>query len=93
MSEGAIFDLWRSCMQVIALVAAPFIVTGLVVGLTTSMLQSATQLQEQILSFVPKVAAMGLVLTFAGSWVLRQLVAFVHAAMLTAIQIGQGGAH
>jgi len=55
---------------------APPVLCALVVGLIISILQATTQIQEQTLTFVPKLFAIVAVLTVAGPWMLAQLVAF-----------------
>jgi flagellar biosynthetic protein FliQ len=57
MSNDSLLDLWRSALMVTVTVSAPFLLTGLAVGLTVAVIQTATQLQESILTFVPKLAA------------------------------------
>lgn len=73
MNTGALLDLWRGAMGTTIAVAAPFLVVCLAVGLAVAILQTATQLQESILTFVPKLAAALLVLALAGHWMLDRL--------------------
>ena len=82
--EGHIADLWRQALVTVAMVGAPFIVSALVVGLTTSLIQAATQLQENVLSFAPKIAVVGVVLSLAGPWVLSRLTLFAATLLLSA---------
>jgi flagellar biosynthetic protein FliQ len=56
---------------------APILGVSLAVGLVISMFQSVTQIQEFTLTFVPKLAAVSLVLLFTGHWMLNTLVSFV----------------
>jgi flagellar biosynthetic protein FliQ len=56
--------------------AAPILGVSLAIGLFIGLIQSATQLQEQTLSFVPKLAGVALVLVFAGHWMLGQIIGF-----------------
>lgn len=58
------------------LVAAPLLLTALVVGSAVSILQSVTQVQEVTLVFVPKILAVFLVLALLGGWMLQILVSF-----------------
>ncbi len=55
---------------------SPPVLVAMMVGLTISILQATTQIQEQTLTFVPKLFAVVAVLALAGSWMLAQLVAF-----------------
>jgi len=80
MTTTALLELWRSALLVIVTVSAPFLIAALVVGLTVAVIQTATQLQEAILTFVPKLAAAMLVLALAGHWMLDRLGRFTTAA-------------
>jgi len=66
-------DLWREALTTLAVVAAPFLITGLVVGLAVALFQTATQLQESVLAFVPKLVAALLVIALGGHFVLDRL--------------------
>ena len=57
------------------------------VGLTLSVLQAATQIQEQTLTFVPKLAAVGLALLISGNWMMRQLQEYCFALFESVQQI------
>ena len=63
-------------MLLAAKVAAPILITALVVGFAISLFQAATQIQEPTLSFVPKVIAVAIALLVTGNWVLSELVTF-----------------
>lgn len=76
MSPDSILDLWRSALSVTVTVAAPFLVVGLAVGLVIAVIQTATQLQESVLAFVPKLAAALLVIALGGHWMLDKLAHF-----------------
>ena len=59
-----------------ALLAAPLLLSALVVGLLVGMVQAATQIQEMTLTFIPKLAVLGLALIVAGSWMLGLITDF-----------------
>jgi flagellar biosynthesis protein FliQ len=80
MTPDSLIDLWRSALMVTVTVSAPFLLTGLAVGLTVAVIQTATQLQESILTFVPKLAAALIVIALAGHWMLDKLGRFTTAA-------------
>jgi flagellar biosynthetic protein FliQ len=80
VSPDALLDLWRNALAIIVEVSAPFLITGLVVGLAIAVLQTATQLQESVLTFVPKLAAALIVIALAGHWMLDKLGQFTIAA-------------
>jgi len=74
-------DLWQRALTVMATVAAPFLVVALVAGLAVALVQTATQLQESVLAFVPKLMAALLVLALAGHWAFDRLTTFATAAV------------
>lgn len=80
MSTDSLLDLWRSALTITVAVSAPFLIACLVVGLVVSVVQTATQLQEAVLTFVPKIAAALLVLALAGNWMLDKLERFTTSA-------------
>jgi len=80
VSPDSLLDLWRSALVIIVEVSAPFMIAGLVVGLTVAVIQTATQLQESILTFVPKLAAALLVIALSGHWMLDKLGRYTIAA-------------
>ena len=84
MNPSARLDLWRASLIEVATVAAPFMIAALVVGLTAALIQTATQLQEASLSFVPKLAAALLVLALGGRIILDRLTHFAHEAIASA---------
>jgi len=80
VTNGALIDLWRTALVVTVTVSAPFLLVGLAVGLTVAVIQTATQLQESILTFVPKVAAALVVIALAGNWMIDKLGRFTTEA-------------
>jgi flagellar biosynthetic protein FliQ len=91
MHDVLVYDLWRGALTTIVTVAAPFVVLALAVGLTMSIVQAATQLQENVLSFVPKMVALAATLTVAGPWALTRLTGYTQAVMETIARIGAAG--
>lgn len=77
-------DLWQRSLITMATVAAPFLVVALVVGLAVALIQTATQLQESVLAFVPKLAAALLVMALAGHWALDRLTTFTTSSITRA---------
>lgn len=77
MSGALAVDLVRRAMVLTLLVGGPLLVTALVVGVLVSLLQAVTQVQEQTLTFIPKLVALGIVLLLTLPWMLRQLLEFL----------------
>jgi flagellar biosynthetic protein FliQ len=80
VSGDAILDLWRDALTTAVWVSAPFLLVALAVGLVVSIIQTATQLQESVLTFVPKLAGALIVIALAGNWALDKLSTFTVAA-------------
>ncbi|PPK66494.1 flagellar biosynthesis protein FliQ [Actinokineospora auranticolor] len=76
MNDTTIIELGMQAMLVTAKLAAPMLLTALVVGFAISLFQSVTQIQEVTLSFVPKAIGCALALLLCGSWMLREIVNF-----------------
>jgi flagellar biosynthesis protein FliQ len=76
MNETVVIDIVTSAMWTATRVAAPILVTAIVVGVVMGLLQSVTQIQEQTLAFVPKFAAVGLVIAISGNWMLHVMIDF-----------------
>ena len=70
MTPEMVLDVGQEALWVTALLAAPLLISALVVGLLVGMVQAATQIQEMTLTFIPKLAVLGLALVVAGSWML-----------------------
>mgnify|MGYP000388888812 CR=1 FL=1 len=73
MNEIVIIDIARSALYLVLKTAAPMLIASLVVGLIVSVLQTVTSIQEQTLTFVPKLIAIFLVLMLFGGWILNSL--------------------
>jgi len=76
MDASAAVDLARQAVTLILMVSMPILVVGMAVGLLVSILQAVTQVQEQTLSFVPKIVAMLLAAWFVGPWITIKLMEF-----------------
>jgi len=76
MSPEAVLDIGSEALLIAAKLAAPLLITALVVGFAISLLQSITQVQEVTLSFVPKIVAVGIALLIAGNWMISEIVHF-----------------
>ncbi len=76
MSVDAVRELMQRALLLASEVAAPFLIAVLVIGLAIGVLQAATQVQEAALGFVPKLAAVGILIVLAGPWTLDRMVAF-----------------
>ena len=76
MTEQAVIDLSARAAWITIKIAAPALLSTLIVGMIVSIFQAATQISEQTLAFIPKIVAMTAALVLCGPWVLRTLVGF-----------------
>ena len=74
MDTSSVIDLAREAMWVTIMVSAPLLAVVLVIGVLIGIVQAATSINEATLSFIPKLAAMGVTLALFGSWQLVMLV-------------------
>ncbi len=76
MNTNAVLDIAMQGVLISAKLAAPILITALVVGFAISVMQSITQIQEVTLSFVPKAVAVGIALVICGNWMISEMVTF-----------------
>lgn len=77
MTEGQVLDVAKEAIYAIIICSAPMLIISLVVGLIVSIFQTVTSIQEQTLTFVPKIIAVFVGLMIFGSWILTNLTEFV----------------
>jgi flagellar biosynthetic protein FliQ len=77
MSSGDVISIARETIWVIAKTSVPILLVSMVVGLVISLFQTLTSIQEQTLTFVPKLLAILLGLMVMGHWMLNQIVEFM----------------
>ena len=73
MDLGMVVYVFRTSVFQVILLAMPVLLIGMLVGLIISIIQATTQLQEQTLSFVPKIIAILVTLIFLGPWMITSL--------------------
>ncbi len=78
ITQDAVLDIARNAIFNIIIVSAPLLLVSLIVGLIISIFQTVTSIQEQTLTFVPKMLAVFITLMLAGSWMMNTLIEFVN---------------
>ncbi len=78
MTEGQVLDVMRDSFYVILLCSMPMLLASMVVGLIISVFQTVTSIQEQTLTFVPKVLTIFLALILFGPFILTTLLDYIH---------------
>ena len=76
MNQDVVVNLAMQAMQVALKVGGPVLIVGLVIGLVVSVFQAVTQIQEQTLSFIPKIIGLAVVIIVAGPWMLGQMLVY-----------------
>lgn len=76
MTPGIVIDLFREALIVIIMFVGVLIIPSLLVGLIVSIFQAATQINEQTLSFLPRLMVTLAMLIVAGPWILRTLIEY-----------------
>jgi flagellar biosynthetic protein FliQ len=76
MNQDTVVSLATQGMKLALEIGGPIMLVGLVVGLVVSIFQAVTSIQEQSLSFIPKIVALAAILVILGPWMLGQLVSY-----------------
>ena len=76
MTEQTVIDLGLRAIWIACLISAPALISILITGLIVSVLQAATQVNEQTLSFIPKIIVMTAALAISGPWILETFLQF-----------------
>ena len=82
MDSAAVVDLARQALWMTMLISGPLLVVGLLVGLVVGIFQAATSINEQTLSFIPKILLMGLTLAIAGGWMINTMVDYTRGIFI-----------
>jgi flagellar biosynthetic protein FliQ len=82
MNEDVVLQIGREALYLTVQLAAPLLLSALFVGLLVGVFQAATQIQEQTLSFIPKLMALVVALIFMGPWLLQAWVGFTQSLFM-----------
>lgn len=77
MTPTTVVELGRQALEVTLMISAPLFAAALVTGLIVSIFQAATQINEQTLSFVPKLVVVFVTLVIAGPWMLTKFIDYI----------------
>ena len=77
ITQGEVLDIASQAIYTIILVSAPLLLVSLIIGLIISIFQTVTSIQEQTLTFVPKILAVFVGMMIFGSWILTQLTEYI----------------
>lgn len=89
MTPGMVMDIGRQAVEITLMMSAPLFLAALITGLTVSIFQAATQINEMTLSFVPKLVAIFLTIVIAGPWMMTMITDFA-TRLITSIPTAIG---
>lgn len=87
MTPEIAIDICRKAIQTILLGSAPMLIIGMIIGLLVSIFQAATQINEQTLTFVPKIVAVFVTMLIFGPWLIKLLTVFTSGLFETMITL------
>lgn len=76
MTDAYVLSFAKNALIMTLILAGPFLISSLLIGVLVSLFQAVTQINEVTLTFVPKIIVSGLVIVLVGSWMAQQLLAF-----------------
>ncbi len=91
MTPDMVIDLGRGALTVTVMLAAPLLMAALLTGLVVGLFQAATQINEQTLSFIPKLLSMVIVLIAAGPWLLQTILDYTSELIVETVPRVLGG--
>lgn len=83
MNQDTVINLATQAMMLALKVAGPVLLLGLIIGLLVSIFQAVTSIQEQSLSFIPKIVGVAVLIVVLGPWMLGQLVSYAQSLYLS----------
>ena len=83
MNQDTVLNLATQAMMLALKVAGPVLLLGLIIGLLVSIFQAVTSIQEQSLSFIPKIIGVAVLIVVLGPWMLGQLVSYAQNLYLS----------
>jgi len=91
MNQDTVVNLATQAMTLALKIAGPMLLVGLVIGLVVSLFQAVTQIQEQSLTFIPKIIGLAALIVILGPWMLDQLVTYAQNLWMSIPQLIAGG--
>ncbi|WP_028317394.1 flagellar biosynthesis protein FliQ [Desulfobulbus elongatus] len=89
MSPDAVIHIGKQAVEAILLTSAPMLIAAMVVGLVISIFQAATQINEQTMTFIPKIVAVFVTLLIFGPWIMDLLVTFTTGVIAQIATVGR----
>ncbi len=90
MTDVEVIGILREALMTVLVVSAPILGSGMIVGLIIAIFQTTTSIQEQTLTFVPKMIAIFATIVLLASWIIRTLVIYTKNVFMMIEKIGLG---
>lgn len=87
MDQDTVINLATQAMTLAIEIAGPMLLVGLVIGLVVSIFQAVTSIQEQTLSFIPKIVGLAALIVIMGPWMLDKLVSYAQNLYMSIPQL------
>lgn len=91
MSQDAVLEVFHDALMLALMLCGPMLIISIIVGLVISIIQAATQVHEQTITFVPKLVAIALILLVTGPWMMNRMNEFTVKLFDLISQISQHG--
>jgi flagellar biosynthetic protein FliQ len=89
MTPETVIHIGRTAVETVLLTSAPMLLAAMVVGLVISIFQAATQINEQTMTFIPKIVVVFLSLLIFGPWIIELLITFTTGIISQIATVGQ----
>lgn len=90
MTDAEVVKILREALMTTIVVSAPILGVGMIVGLVVSIFQTTTSIQEQTLTFVPKIIAIFIAIVIFAAWIIHTLVTYTKGVFSMVSKIGGG---
>ena len=90
MNQDTVINLATQAMMLALKIAGPILLLGLIIGLLVSIFQAVTSIQEQSLSFIPKIVGVAVLIVVLGPWMLGQLIGYAQNLWMSIPQLVGG---
>jgi flagellar biosynthetic protein FliQ len=89
MTPEDVVHIGKQAIETVLLTSAPMLIAALVIGLVISIFQAATQINEQTMTFIPKIVGVFIALLFFGPWIMEILITFTTGVITQIATVGQ----
>lgn len=89
MTPEAVINIGKKAVETVLLTSAPMLIAAMVIGLVVSIFQAATQINEQTMTFIPKIVGVFVTLLIFGPWIMELLITFTTGIITQIATVGR----